>query len=141
MRIITMPSENYTFETQPERGWSLLDPRPVLRYLPELDEYIVYWNGFVMTHAQALCMTMVQFGAYPTPEMKIAMKTEYERIYYAGGFGTRAWDGIVERQNHYDASTYTYLKGAMEEHVTKCVADYEPSVILSWFDYNKARGK
>ena len=48
-----MPSETYTFETQPERGWSLLDPRPVQRYLPELDEYIVYWNGFAMTHAQA----------------------------------------------------------------------------------------
>lgn len=141
METITMPSETYTFETQPERAWSLIDPRPVQRYLPELDEYIVYWDGFVMTHAQALCMTMAKLGTYPTPEMKIAMKVQYERIYYAGGFGTRAWDGIVESSKHYDSATYNYLKGAMADHVTKCLADYDPSVILSWFDHDKARGK
>ena len=135
-----MPSETYTFETQPERSWSLIDPRPVQRYLPELDEYIVYWDGFVMTHAQALCMTMAKFGVYPTPEMKIAMKKQYERIYYAGGFGTRAWDAIVEGYHH-DSSTYSYLNRAMTDHVTKCIDTYPPGIVLSWFDHDKARGK
>jgi len=134
-------NEEYTFETQPERAWSLLDPRPVQRYLPELDEYIVYWNGFVMTHAQALCMTMAKFGTFPTPEMKIAMKAQYERIYYAGGFGTRSWDAIVEGWSHYDSSTYNYLNRAMTDHVTKCLDEHKPSVVLSWFDHDKARGK
>jgi hypothetical protein len=131
--------EKYTFETQPERAWSVLDPRPVQLYLPLLDEYIVYWNGVVMTHAQALCMTLTHFGSYPTPEMKQAMKAQYERIYYAGGFGTRAWDDLVESGG--DSATYSYLKRIMEEHITKCLDSYKPDVVLSWFDHDRARGK
>ena len=53
-----------------EQSWSMLDPKPVLLYLSNLDEYIVYWNGKVMPHAMALNMALETYGIYATPEMK-----------------------------------------------------------------------
>ena len=52
-----------------EHSWSLLDPKPVLLYLPKCDDYIVYWNGVAMTHSMALCRAMELTGVYATPEM------------------------------------------------------------------------
>ena len=61
-----------------EKTWSLLDPKPVLKYLQHHDEYIVYWNGMAMTHSQALSLAMEKLGIYPTPEMKSAMQDTFE---------------------------------------------------------------
>lgn len=119
-----------------EQSWSLLDPRPVLLYLDNLDEYIVYWNGIAMTHAMALCMSMEYFGVWATPEMKTAMEKNYERIYYANGFQTRAWDSKVS-----SSPVYPYLKRIMAEHMSKIIKDKntEAKDVLAWFDYTKAR--
>ena len=119
-----------------EHAWSLLDPRPVLLYLDNLDEYIVYWNGIVMPHTMALCMSMEYFGVWPTPEMKTSMEKTYERIYYANGFDTRAWDRKVA-----GSPLYPYLKRIMAEHMAKVIKDknMEAKDVLSWFDYKKAR--
>lgn len=125
MRIIKMRSEH---------AWSLLDPRPVLLYLPNLDEYIVYWNGIVMTHSMALCMTMEHMGIYATPEMKTALERNYDKIYYSNGFETRAWDDRVQA-----SPVYPYLKRIMSEHLNKVLEGKDPRDTLSWFDYKKAR--
>lgn len=117
-----------------EQSWSLLDPKPVLLYIPRIDEYIVYWNGIAMPHSMALCMSMETLGIYPTPEMKIAMEQNYQRIYYANGFDTRAWDQKVE-----NSPLYPYLKRLMAEHLKKVVEGKEPKDILGWFNYEKAR--
>jgi hypothetical protein len=63
-----------------EHSWSLLDPKPVLRYVSHVDDYIVYWNGVVMPHSMALCMAMERLGIWPTPEMKMALEKTYEQI-------------------------------------------------------------
>lgn len=119
-----------------EQSWSLLDPRPVLLYLNNLDEYIVYWNGIVMPHTMALCMSMEYFGVWPTPEMKTALEKTYERIYYAGGFNTRAWDRKVA-----GSPLYPYLKRIMAEHMSKTIKDknMEAKEVLEWFNYSRAR--
>lgn len=119
-----------------EHSWSLLDPKPVLLYLTHLDEYIVYWNGIVMPHSMALCMAMEHFGVWSTPEMKTALEKNYERIYYANGFQTRAWDLKVS-----SSPTYPYLKRIMAEHLKKVIKEKEMSAkdVLGWFDYSKAR--
>jgi hypothetical protein len=117
-----------------EQSWSLLDPKPVLLYLSNLDEYIVYWNGIVMPHTMALCMSMEYFGVWPTPEMKTAMEQNYERIYYANGFATRAWDSKVS-----SSPVYPYLKRIMAEHMKKLLEGREARDVLGWFDYSKAR--
>lgn len=118
-----------------ERTWSLLDPRPILKYLKSLDEYIVYWNGWAMTHSQALCMTMETIGIYPTPEMKDALQQNYEKIYYAGGFGTRAWD---EKVMGFE-KIYDFQKRSLKDHIAKAVEGKEPTELISWFDYGRAR--
>ena len=118
-----------------EHSWSLLDPKPVLLYLPKCDDYIVYWNGVAMSHSIALCMAMEWIGVYATPEMKKHLEENYRRIYHANGFDTRAWDGIVES----DQPIYSYLKRIMKEHLSKCLADKEPKDVLQWFDYKRAR--
>lgn len=118
-----------------ERTWSLLDTRPVLLYLQHHDEYIVYWNGFAMTHSQALCMTMERIGIYPTPEMKLAMQRTFEKLYYAGAFETRAWDDRLKGSG----MVYDWQKYKMAEHIKKAVEGKEPTELISWFDYSKAR--
>ena len=117
-----------------EQSWSLLDPKPVLLYLNTVDEYIVYWNGIAMTHSIALCMNMEHVGIWATPEMKTHMEKDYERIYYANGFATRAWDGKVSQ-----SPLYPYLKRIMLEHVKKVIEGKEAKDVLEWFDYTRAR--
>lgn len=118
-----------------EQSWSLLDPKPVLLYLENLDEYVVYWNGIAMTHTMALCMAMERAGGiYPTPEMKQELESTYHKVYYANGFQTRAWDNIVS-----STSVYSYLKKLMKEHLEKTVDGKNASDVLKWFDYDRAR--
>ena len=117
-----------------EQSWSLLDAKPVLLYLSKSDEYIVYWNGIAMTHAIALCMAMESYGVYPTPEMRECLAENYNRIYYANGFDTRAWDCQITRQ-----PVYSYLKKVMREHLVKCMEGKDPKDVLQWFNYNRAR--
>jgi hypothetical protein len=117
-----------------EHSWSLLDPKPVLLYISNVDDYIVYWNGIVMPHSMALCMSMEFFGIYPTPEMKTAMEKTYERLYYANAFDTRAWDRKVG-----SGPVYSYLKRIALEHLKKVIEGKEAKDVLAWFDYKKAR--
>jgi hypothetical protein len=74
------------------------------------------------------------FGVWSTPEMKTAMERDYERIYYAGGFGTRAWDSKVS-----SSPLYPYLKRIMGDHMKKVIEGREAREVLGWFDYSKAR--
>jgi hypothetical protein len=117
-----------------EQAWSLIDPKPVLVYIETLDDYIVYWNGIVMPHTMALCMAMERLGVWPTPEMKNAMEATYGRIYYSGGFQTRAWDQKVD-----NSSVYPYLKRIMKEHLDRLLENRPASDILGWFNYDRAR--
>jgi len=117
-----------------EHSWSLLDPRPVLYYVDHVDDYIVYWNGIVMPHTMALCMTMEYLGIFPTPEMKISLEKTYTRLYYSNAFDTRAWDTKVE-----NGHLYPYLKRIMAEHVKTLIEDRDPREILGWFDYDRSR--
>jgi hypothetical protein len=75
-------------------------------------------------------------GIYPTPEMKIALEKDYERLYYSNAFATRAWDLKV-----CDSQLYPYLKRIMKEHLTKTIKEAErpAAEVLSWFDYSRAR--
>lgn len=119
-----------------EQSWSLLEPRPVLLYLPKLDEYIVYWNGKVMPHTMALNMSLEYFGIYSTPEMKTAMEQDYKKIYYSNGFETRAWDLKVA-----ESPLYPYLKRVMKEHLDNLLGDSKRDIseVLGWFRYERAR--
>lgn len=117
-----------------EQSWSLLDPKPVLLYVSNVDDYIVYWNGIAMTHSMALCMAMEHIGIYSTPEMKTALEKTYERLYYSNAFNTRAWDSRVGQ-----SPVYPYLKRVMADHIKKTVEGKEAKDILGWFDYKKAR--
>lgn len=118
-----------------EQSWSLLDPKPVLMYVPAVDDYIVYWNGVVMPHAMALCMAMEHFGVWTTPEMKTALERNYAKIYYAHGFDTRAWDTVVSS----GTPVYVYLRKVMKQHLAKVMEGRQGSEVLGWFNYNRAR--
>ncbi len=127
MRIMKMRSE---------QSWSLLDPKPVLLYLNNLDEYIVYWNGIATTHLMALNLAMEYYGIFPTPEMKSSMEQNYSKIYYSHGFDTRAWDLMVS-----SSPIYPYTKRLLADHCKNLIAesDRDISEVLSWFDYKRAR--
>ncbi len=119
-----------------EQSWSLLDPKPVMLYLSNLDEYIVYWNGIATTHLMALNLAIEYYGIFPTPEMKSAMEQNYSKIYYANGFDTRAWDLKVS-----SSPIYPYVKRLLAEHCKKVIDESGRDIteVLGWFDYSKAR--
>lgn len=119
-----------------EQSWSLLDPKPVLLYLSNSDEYIVYWNGIAMTHLMAMNAALERFGIYATPEMKTAMEANYRKIYYANGFQTRAWDLKVA-----ESPIFPYTKRLLKEHLDKVITEQKRDIseVLGWFDYSKAR--
>lgn len=119
-----------------EQSWSLLEPRPVLLYLPKLDEYICYWNGIATTHLMAMNIALEHFGIYPTPEMKTALEQNYRKIYYAGGFDTRAWDLKVA-----ESPIYPYTKRILADHGKKLIFEQNKTIdeVLSWFNYSRAR--
>ena len=119
-----------------ELSWSVLDPKPVLLYIRNSDEYICYWNGIAMTHTMAMNMALEPFGIFATPEMKTSMEQDYRRIYYAGGFDTRAWDFKVS-----ESPIYPYVKRLMAEHIKKTIAEQQRPIaeVLGWFDYSRAR--
>ncbi len=119
-----------------EQSWSLLDPKPVLLYLSNLDDYIVYWNGIATTHSMALNLAMEHYGIYPTPEMKTAMEQNYSRIYYANGFNTRAWDLKVS-----GSPIYPYIKRILGSHTKDLIVEQKRDIseVLGWFDYSRAR--
>jgi len=119
-----------------EQSWSLLDPKPVLLYLSHVDEYIVYWNGIALTHTMALNLSLEHFGIYSTPEMKTAMENDYRKIYYAGGFNTRAWDWKVS-----ESPIYPYVKRLLKEHTEKLIDEQNRDIseVLGWFNYERAR--
>ncbi len=119
-----------------EQSWSLLDPRPVLLYLDNLDEYVVYWNGIATSHTMALNAALEPFGIYATPEMKTQLEQDYRRIYYANGFETRAWDSKVA-----GSPIFPYVKRLLLEHIKKTITEPKRDIseVLGWFDYSRAR--
>ncbi len=119
-----------------EQSWSLIDPKPVLLYLSNVDEYIVYWNGMVMPHTMAMNIALEYYGIYATPEMKTAMEQNYKKIYYSNGFGTRAWDLRVA-----ESPLYPYIKRIMKDHLDRTIGEggREISEVLGWFGYERAR--
>jgi len=84
----------------------------------------------------AMNLALEHFGVYATPEMKTAMEQNYQKIYYANGFKTRAWDLKVA-----SSPIYPYAKRLLAEHTKKLISDQnrEISEVLGWFDYSKAR--
>jgi hypothetical protein len=83
----------------------------------------------------ALCAAMEHCcGIWSTPEMKTVMEQNYQKIYYAGGFDTRAWDQKVE-----NSPIFPYVKRILADHIKTVVENKPPAEVLSWFDYKRAR--
>jgi hypothetical protein len=120
-----------------EKSWSVLDPRPVLKYIPHCDDYIVYWNGVVMPHKMALCIAGTLLNIFPTPEMKMAMQENYVKLYYANAFGTLGeWDHMIREHT----MMYNLLQRFMNSHLEalKQRTNLTGQEILGWFDYSRA---
>jgi hypothetical protein len=117
-----------------EKAWSLLDNRPVLKYVSNCDDYIVYWNGIVMPHKMALCIAGRLIGVYPTPEMKIVMQQNYLKLYYANAFGSLGkWDHLVTNRQMYNV-----VENHMMNHLNELQQQNIPGAeVLGWFDYNR----
>ena len=117
-----------------EKAWSLLDNRPVLKYVANCDDYIVYWNGIVMPHKIALCLAGRLIGVYPTPEMKIVMQQNYLKLYYANAFDSLGkWDHLVTNRQMYNV-----VENHMMHHLNELQQQNIPGAeVLGWFDYNR----
>ncbi len=143
-----------------EYSWSLLDPKPIIKYVENCDEYIVYWNGVVMSHLMALNFAMESYSIFATPHMKKKITLNYEKIYHANGFGHRDWDSIVhpssEIYNYHTGETtklaeekgrsagsyskvYRYLNRLMYPHIKELSKNITCAEMLGLFNYDRAR--
>lgn len=118
-----------------EKAWSIIDDRPVLKYVSRCDDYIVYWNGIVMPHKMALCLAGSFFGIFPTPKMIVELEKNYRKLYYADAFGVNgAWDHTVKPGHR----IYSYLQKIMNDHLASLAEKNIPKPeILGWFNYER----
>lgn len=117
-----------------EKAWSLIDNRPVLKYVSQCDDYIVYWNGIVMPHKMALCLAGKLIGVYPTPEMRIALQENYRKLYYANAFDSLGkWNDLVTNKD-----MYRVVENYMMNHLTELrLQNISGAEVLGWFNYNR----
>lgn len=126
-----MSSDNY-FESA--KSWSLIDTKPVLLYVENCDDCIVFWNKFVLSHKMALSLAMTRFNISPTPEMKEAMHQDHARLYYANAFRvTKKWDTMIKEKR-----IYSYLNKQMAKHISEAVREQTLGEVLGWFSYDRA---
>lgn len=117
-----------------EKAWSLIDNRPVLKYVPQCDDYIVYWNGIVMPHKMALCLAGKLIGVYPTPEMRIALQENYRKLYYANAFDSLGkCNDLVTGKDIYRV-VENYMMNHLAELQQQNISGAE---VIGWFDYNR----
>ena len=124
-----------------EKSWSLLDSRPVLKYISQCDDYIVYRNGIVMPHKMALCFGGTLLNIFPTPEMRRELNLNYRKLYYANAFETLGkWDHILDgRKEHEQRDMHGFLFRYIEKHLNSLKEQkISGAEVLGWFDYKRA---
>ena len=121
---------------QAQKSWSLLDHRPVLKYVSECDDYIVYWNGIVMPHKMALCFAGTLLNIFPTPEMKKELTNNYKKLYCSGALGLEGdWIHRMKGQ----ADMFGFVNRYIQHHLNSLNEQNIPKEeILGWFDYSRA---
>ena len=118
-------------------AWSLISPNPVPFYDEDSMEWFVYWNGILMLNEHAMILVATNLlNAHPTPEMKRVAYEKFVRLYYAGAFKTRAWDGLVgDRIKNFGGDILQYYQKVLGEHITTTLTDkVKPSEVLFWFE-------
>lgn len=108
-----MNSENTALSNR-EVTWSLLDPKPVVKYHTLVNDYVVYWQGFAMPHTFAMNMVLESAGAYPPRSVRSELNRTYEKFYFAGALADS-----VKTLPYPDSSICSYLavKRQMNRHL------------------------
>jgi len=73
------------------RAWSLLTDLPVLCYVKLIDEYIVFWDGYLMSMQSALAVALEPYGIYHGASVYDKIHSDFAKIFAAGGFGKQHW--------------------------------------------------
>lgn len=115
----------------------MLDPRPVVLYLPKYDDYLVVWNGAIMPLVHAQYIAAWWMGIYVSKSVITELDQRYYKLYYAGAFGEQDWDHMIES----GGSTFGLLRSIMATHCEKFIPGCTGEQILSWFDLKTARIK
>lgn len=122
------------YSDSPYMSWSLINPRPIVVYVKKHDEHLVYWNGYVMTHAHALQIMLMPYGIYASPKVKSAITKRFKQLYTAGLFGDVAWDRVVH-SNEY----YKYVVDKVETHVREITKGVDIYDAVKWLDTTDAK--
>jgi hypothetical protein len=119
-----------TFESA--KTWSLVDNKPIVCYVKATDDYIVYWNGYFMSHSSALCVMLEKFGAYFGQGVRLEVEKEFADMHCRGSFN-------VTDLSIGDSNTITnYHKKVCEKAAEELAKKYTINEVFGWFDYAKA---
>lgn len=119
-----------------EVAWSYLDPKPMCLYDPKYDAHLVFWNGIAMTRSYALMIYgTIWCNIYYPDSQKFAAWEDYQRIYRSGGFGTRAWDTLLDKKFHTEMiPTLTrYIAKGDATFFAKLKEKYTAKEAMTWF--------
>jgi len=108
---------------------SMLGPRPVIFYDAKVDTYLCFWQGFIMTHKQALVIaSFFYLNIYPTPKVKNEIFAEFKKLQYSADLG----GAICDPLNWNPDGHFNYMVKFLEVNAKKMTVS--PKEVIKWFN-------
>jgi len=113
------------------KQWSLLDPKPIVFYNENIQEWYVYWNGVFMLYDAALLVAGVTLlHSPPSKEMVAICNHKFKMMLNSGIFGpisNVAWYDIA------NDGVISYYNKALRTHIHHNLARYPKIEVFKWF--------
>lgn len=116
------------------KNWSLVDPRPVIYYEPELNEWCVFWNGIFMLYNNALILAGVCLLNSPSSKEVIYKADEkFEKLFKTGLIDDvvtdhESWKSIINT-----GGCSRYYASVIPRHIKDTLTGYSKNEVWEWF--------
>ena len=113
------------------KQWSLLDPKPIVFYNEDIDEWFVYWNGVFMIYDAALVLAgRFLLRSPPSKETVDNINKKFSLMLSSGIFNDikdESWYSIAKD------GVMTYYNKKMSVHITSTLKEFDSFQVLKWF--------
>jgi hypothetical protein len=116
------------------KNWSLVDPKPVIYYEPEIGEWCVFWNGIFMLYNSALILAGVFLLNSPSSKEVLSKADgKFENLYKAGLIDDvvtdhESWKSIINT-----GGCSRYYADVLGKHIKNTLTGNTRGDVWSWF--------